>query len=322
MSAAGVALLCPGQGAQKVGMGRDLSEAFAEARSVFEEAFSVLGPGFRRAVWEGPDDGLRRTEHTQPALLVHSIAAWRVLETRGVRAGFAAGHSLGEYSAHVVAGSLTFSDALHLVRRRGALMQEAGEQRPGTMAAVLGLDAKAVADVCRATQEAGAGIVVAANLNSPSQVVLSGEIPAVEAASQRAKAAGAKRVLPLVVGGAFHSPLMEPAARGLREAIEAVAMQEARIPVVANATARPVQAVADIRRTLIDQLLAPVRWEESVRTLLDLGARHFVEVGSGNVLRGLVRAVDRSVTLTGLGTPAELPETLSALAQAGVEVQV
>jgi len=303
-------------------MGRDLADSFAEARHVFEEAFAVLGPTFRRVVWEGPDEDLRRTEHTQPALLVHSIAAWQVLESRGVRAGFAAGHSLGEYSAHVIAGSLTFADALQLVRRRGELMQRAGEERPGTMAAVLGLDAAAVEAACRATQEAGEGVVVAANLNSPTQLVLSGEVPAVEAAMQRVKAAGAKRVVPLVVGGAFHSPLMEPAARGLSEAIHAVPMQDARVPVVANATARPVQAVEEIRRTLVDQLLSPVRWEESVRTLLELGARTFVEVGSGNVLRGLVRAVDRTVTLAGLGSPEELPETLAALAQAGVVVQV
>jgi [acyl-carrier-protein] S-malonyltransferase len=322
VSANGVAILCPGQGAQKVGMGRGLAEEFAEARSVFDEAFGVLGSDFQRVVWEGPEEELRQTMHTQPALLVHSIAAWRVLEARGVRASFAAGHSLGEYSAHVVAGSLDYPDALRLVRRRGELMQEAGRLRPGTMAAVLGLGGDSVQAVCRATQESGQGVVVAANLNSPTQVVISGEIPAVEAAMQRAKEAGAKRVVPLVVSGAFHSSLMEPAAAGLTEAIQAVAVRDTQLPVVANATAEPVHTVADTRRTLIDQLLSPVRWEETVRRLLQLGARHFVEVGSGNVLRGLVRSVDREATLVGLGNPDELPQALAALAEAGVEVQV
>lgn len=317
MSSKGVVVLCPGQGAQKMGMGRALAEAHGEARSVFEEAFAVLGPEFRRVLWEGPDEDLKQTVNAQPALLVHSIAAWRVLEARGVRACYAAGHSLGEYSAHVVAGSLSFPDALKVVHRRGELMQEAGRQRPGAMAAILGLSGDATQAVCSAVRDAGEGIVVAANFNSPTQVVVSGEVAAVESAMQRAKQAGAKRVLPLVVSGAFHSPLMEPAAAGLREALEAVPLRDAAVPVVANASARPVRATADIRRTLVDQLLSPVRWEESVRTLLGLGARHFVEVGSGNVLRGLVRAVDRDVTLAGFGEPEELSETLAALAQAG-----
>ncbi len=302
-------------------MGQALAAAHAEAAAVFEEAFAILGDEFRRAVWDGPDDELRQTVHAQPALLVHSVAALRVLESRGVRGAFAAGHSRGEYSAHVAAGSLEFAEALRLVRRRGELMQEAGRLRPGTMAAVLGLDRDRVEAVCRATRDAGDGIVVAANLNTSTQIVLSGEVPAVEAAMRRAREAGAKRVLSLTVSGAFHSPLMEPAARGLREALARAEIRDAAFPVIANATAQPVRLAEDIRRTLSDQLLSPVRWEESMRTLLAAGAKLFVEIGSGNVLRGLVRA-DREAVLAGLSEPEDLATTLSLLSRGGAEVRV
>lgn len=320
MSRAGVAFLCPGQGAQQVGMGQALAAAHREAAVVFEQAFAALGPSFRDVVWEGPEEELRQTKNAQPALLAHTVAALRVLEARGVRASFAAGHSLGEYSAHVAAGSLKFQDALRLVRRRGELMQEAGRQRPGTMAAVLGLASDAVEAVCRATREAGEGIVVAANLNSPTQVVLSGEPGAVEAAMRRATEAGAKKVVSLTVSGAFHSPLMEPAAAGLKAALTTVDIRDAAFPVIANATARPVLVAEDIRQTLGMQLLSPVRWTESVQVLLESGVRVFLEIGSGNVLRGLVRAVDKKAVLAGLAEPEDLPETLSALSQAGLEV--
>jgi [acyl-carrier-protein] S-malonyltransferase len=303
-------------------MGQALAAAHREAGLVFEQAFAALGPAFRRVLWEGPEEELRQTRHAQPALLVHSVAALRVLEARGVRASLAAGHSLGEYTAHVAAGSLRFADALRLVRRRGELMQEAGRQRPGTMAAVLGLDAEAVGGVCRATREAGEGIVVPANLNSPSQVVISGEVGAVEAALRRATEAGARKVIRLTVSGAFHSPLMEPAAGGLKAALTAVEIRDAAFPVIANATARPVVVAEEIREALGMQLLAPVRWAESVRALLDAGARVFVEIGSGSVLRGLVRSIDRRAVLAGLSVPEDLPETLAALSQAGLEVQV
>jgi [acyl-carrier-protein] S-malonyltransferase len=317
-----IAFLCPGQGAQKVGMGQELAAAFPEARKVFDTAFATLGAEFEGAMWNGPEDNLRQTVNAQPALLVHSVAALRVLEARGLKADFAAGHSLGEYSAHVAAGSLEFEDALRLVRRRGELMHEAGNQRAGTMAAILGLEAKAVETVCRQIRESGGGEVVAANLNSPNQVVISGEVGAVETAMQAAKEAGARRAVPLDVSGAFHSALMAPAAEGLRQALAKVKLNDASFPVIANATALPVSSAEEIRRTLGDQLLSPVRWEQSVRTLLELEARIFVEIGCGSVLRGLVKAVQRDATLAGVEDPASLDATLTTLTGVGVEVVV
>jgi [acyl-carrier-protein] S-malonyltransferase len=317
-----IAFLFPGQGAQKPGMGRELAEAFPKAREVFAEAFATLGPEFERAMWEGPEDTLRQTLNAQPALLVHSVAALRVLEKRGLNAQFAAGHSLGEYSAHVAAGSLTFSDALRVVRHRGELMHEAGNQRAGTMAAILGIDAAAVEAVCRGVRESGGGEVVAANLNSPTQVVISGEVEAVETAMAAAKEAGARRAVRLEVSGAFHSALMAPANEGLRATLAEVKIRDAGFPVIANATARPVSAAEEIRKTLGDQLLSAVRWEESVRTLLDSEVRIFVEVGCGSVLRGLVKVVDREATLAGVDTPESLEAMLTTLSGVGVEVAV
>jgi [acyl-carrier-protein] S-malonyltransferase len=315
-----LALLCPGQGAQKVGMGRALATAFPAAQRVFDEAGAILGADFLRVVWEGPEEELRQTSNTQPALLAHSVAAIRVLEERGVRAAFAAGHSLGEYSAHVAAGSLAFADALRLVRRRGELMQAAGQARPGAMAALVGLGPAAAEELCRAARAAGAGEVVAANLNSPAQVVVSGEVGAVEAVMAQAKPAGARMVVRLEVSGAFHSPLMAPAAAGLAAALAAVPVRDAAFPVVANATAQPVREAAAIRAALGAQLLAPVRWEESMRRLLAEGAGAFVEVGSGKVLRGLLKAVDKEAPSANVDDPASLEEALGLLAGLGVEV--
>jgi [acyl-carrier-protein] S-malonyltransferase len=303
-------------------MGRELAEAFPEALEVFDEAFATLGGEFEKAMWDGSEDTLRQTINAQPALLVHSVAALRVVEKRGLGADFAAGHSLGEYSAHVAAGSLAFPDALRLVRRRGELMHEAGNRRAGTMAAILGLDAGAVTGVCRQVTESGGGEVVAANLNSPKQVVISGEVEAVETAMAAAKEAGARRAVRLVVSGAFHSSLMAPAAEGLRAALAEVEIRDARFPVIANATARPVSTAEEIRQTLGDQLLSAVRWEESVGTLLAADVRVFVEIGSGTVLRGLVKTVDREATLAGVEDPKSLESTLATLSEVGVEVVV
>lgn len=301
-------------------MGRALAESAPEARAVFDEASARLGPDFLSVVWEGPEEELKRTVNAQPALLVHSVAAIRVLERRGVRASYAAGHSLGEYSAHVAAGSLSFGDALALVRRRGELMQRAGEERPGAMAAVLGIDGETLTRLCREVGERGAGTVVAANLNSPVQAVLSGEPEAVAAASAAAKQAGARHVVQLEVSGAFHSPLMGAAADGLREALAAVAIRDAAFPVIANATARPVQRADEIRAALEAQLLAPVRWEESMRALLAARVTAFVEVGTGKVLRGLLRALDPAAASANVDDPASLDETLAFLAGRNAEV--
>ena len=320
MSRPTLAFLCPGPGAQKVGMGHALAEAFPEARAVFDEAASLLGEDFGRVVWQGPEEELKQTVNTQPALLVHSVAAARVLAAKGIRPSFAAGHSLGEYSAHVAAGSLSFPDALRLVRRRGELMQQAGIENPGTMAAVVGLPVDQVERVCREVREAGGGQVVAANLNSPVQTVISGEVPAVEQGMAAAKAAGARLVVRLEVSGAFHSPLMAPASEGLKRALAEVEIKDAAFPVIANATARPVSRAADIRAALEAQLLSPVRWNESMRALLDERVSAFVEVGTGKVLRGLLKAIDKEAPAGNVEDPASLAETLDFLSARGAEV--
>lgn len=291
-------------------MGRSLADSFPEARAVFEEADEVLGWPLSRLLWQGDEAELRRTENAQPALLVHSVAALRVVEARGLRGSFAAGHSLGEYSAHVAAGSLTFADALRLVRRRGELMARAGEERPGTMAAILGLDGQAVAAACAEVSE---GIVVPANYNGPGQVVISGTIAGVEAGMASARARGAKRVVRLDVSGAFHSPLMEPAAAGLAESLALAAIREARFPVVANLDASPVTRAEDIRDRLARQLLGAVRWEDSMRFLLASGVTAFVELGTGKVLRGLLRQIEPTAKSVNVDDAASLEEALASL---------
>lgn len=310
-----LAFLFPGQGAQAVGMGRALAEAFPEAREAFATADRVLGFGLSRLCWEGPAGELKKSVHAQPALLAHSVAAWRLVEAAGLAPDFVAGHSLGEYSACVAAGALAFEDALALTRRRGELMYEAGLARPGAMAAVLGLSREDVEAAC--AEAASAGIVRAANLNAPGQVVISGEPAAVDAACERAKARGARRAIRLEVSGAFHSPLMEPAAKGLAEALAGVTIRDARCPVVCNAWARPVSRAAEIRQALEEQLLASVRWEESMRWLLAQGVEGFVELGTGKVLRGLLRSIDASAASWNVEDPESLTATRAALAGAG-----
>jgi [acyl-carrier-protein] S-malonyltransferase len=306
-----LAFLFPGQGAQSVGMGRALAEADPDARAAFETADRVLGLPLSAMCWNGPEAELRKTVHAQPALLTHSIAAWRLLERAGVRPEWVAGHSLGEYSACVAAGALDFEEALRLTHRRGELMYRAGIERPGTMAAILGLAAADVEAACEAAS--GAGVVRAANLNAPGQVVISGEIEAVERACQIARERGAKRALRLEVSGAFHSPLMASAAAGLGEALERATLREARCPILANVSARPVRTADEIRTALRDQLLGAVRWEESMRYLLDRGVEGFVEIGTGRVLRGLLRTLGASVPSWNVEDPESLGATLEAL---------
>ncbi len=310
-----LAFLFPGQGAQSVGMGKALAEAFPEARDAFATADRVLGFSLSELCWTGPAEELKKSVHTQPALLTHSVAAWRMLETAGVTPDYVAGHSLGEYSACVAAGALSFEDALQLTRRRGQLMYEAGLARPGAMAAILGLSSEDVEAAC--AEASAVGIVRAANLNAPGQVVISGEPAAVDAACEKAKARGAKRAIKLEVSGAFHSPLMEPAAKGLASALADVTLRDARCPVVSNAWARPVQKASEIRRALEEQLLASVRWEESMRWLRAQGVEGFVELGTGKVLRGLLRTIDGAATSWNVEDPDSLAATRSALAGAG-----
>lgn len=292
-------------------MGKDLAEAFPAARETFAAVDAALGEPLSRLMWEGPEDRLQLTEHTQPAILTHSAAVLAVVGDHLGEVAAAAGHSLGEYSAYVAAGALPAVEGAKLVRMRGELMRDAGERRPGSMAAVLGLATEAVEGACReASRETG--VAVAANLNTPEQTVISGDPQAVERAGERCKAAGARRVTVLKVSGAFHSPLMEPAVPGLRAALAEAHFAEPRFPVVANASATAVRSATDARRLLAEQLTAPVRWVECIRQLAALapGAR-FLELGPGTVLGGLLKRILPEPHYVSLGSAAELKRFLA-----------
>jgi len=306
-----VAFQFPGQGSQAVGMGASLADAFPEARAVFQEADDVLGFELSRLCWEGPESELRSTENAQPALLVHGVACARVLVSGGLVPAVTAGHSLGEFTAHVTAGSLAFGDALRLVRVRGQAMARAGDERPGTMAAVIGLEEADVERLCEEVRQNGETLVPA-NYNAPGQIVISGSIKAVRRAAVEAKARGARMAVELQVSGAFHSPLMAAAVGPLAKALAEVEVREAGIPVVANVDARPVREPDAIRARLIDQVTGAVRWTECVRTLRELGARRLVELGPGSVLTGLLKRIDRSLEGIAAGTAAQVEEALAA----------
>jgi [acyl-carrier-protein] S-malonyltransferase len=293
-------------------MGGDLAQRFPVARDLFERIDTALGVALSRIMWEGPEAELVLTHNAQPAILAHSAAVWAVVGERlGRDSRVALGHSLGEYSAYVVGGALSAEAAALLVRRRGELMLEAGAARPGAMAAVLGLATDAVERVCREVSTPDA-VAVAANLNAPDQTVLSGDPPAVARAGEACKAAGAKRVIPLKVSGAFHSPLMRPAVAGLTEALAGVSMVEPRIPIVANASATPVTSVAEARGRLAEQLTAPVRWVACVERAAALApGATFVEIGPGNVLSGLVRKILPQAKAVTLGTADEVEQFLA-----------
>jgi [acyl-carrier-protein] S-malonyltransferase len=290
------AFLFPGQGSQYVGMAKDLYEQHPDARKLFDQADAIVGFPLSAVCLQGPEEELRQTRNTQPAIFLHSIIAARLY--RSEQASMAAGHSLGEYSALVYAGALTFEDGLRLVRLRGELMQQAGIEQPGTMAAVVGLEPSAIGDVCRIASDAG--IVQAANFNSPGQIVISGSVAGVRRAMELSKERGAKLVKELPVSGAFHSPLMESAKSGLRNALEKTSIHDASIPVYANVSARPVRKADEIRRLLNEQLTSPVRWEETIQNMAADGASTFVEIGPGKVLQGLVKRIRGDVQTRGI----------------------
>jgi [acyl-carrier-protein] S-malonyltransferase len=307
-----IAFVFPGQGSQEVGMGRELAEAFPECRGTFDEADRALGFALSEVVFNGPAELLTLTEITQPAILTVSIAACRLLEARGCRPGVVAGHSLGEYSAHVAAGTFAFADAVRIVHHRGRYMQEAVPVGTGAMAALLGIDEAAAVQAC--AEAADGAVVSPANLNGAGQVVIAGETAAVARAGERARRLGARRVIPLQVSAPFHCALMKPAEERLAPELRALAVQEPRVPVVANVDAEPKHRAADAIEALIRQVSAPVRWEATVRRLASDGVTAYVEVGPGTVLSGLIRKVARGATLLNLESPAGLAaiETLYA----------
>ncbi len=296
------AFVFPGQGSQYCGMGRDLYEQFPEARALMDRADSILGYPITEIMFNGTEEVLKQTRYTQLAIFLHSYAAATLLGRQGV--GMAAGHSLGEYTALCFAGSIGFDDAVRLVARRGELMQEAGQRNPGTMAAIIGMPDAALDSLLA---EAGtAGVVQAANFNSPGQIVLSGDIDAVRKAVELAPGKGARMAKELVVSGAFHSPLMKPAEKELAEALNATEIRDAEIPVCMNVVAGPVTEAAEIRANLIRQLTSSVLWSQSVLAMVEAGVTEFVEVGPQKVLQGLIKRISKSAATDGVDTAEQV----------------
>jgi len=307
-----IAFLFPGQGSQAVGMGKELAHNHSVARQTFEEADEALGYKLSEVCFEGPEEELRMTEITQPAILTASVAAWRVLQEKGLKPDFVAGHSLGEYSAHVAAGTLTFADAVRTVRNRGKYMQEAVPVGVGAMAAVLGMPLDRVSEI---TADAAQGEVCqAANINSPEQIVISGNTGAVDRAIHLAHHRGAKKAVHLPVSAPFHCSLMQPAQDRLAQDLGALSFQNPSHPVVCNVDAAAVGSAEAAREALIRQVTGAVRWEPSVRLLIEEGVGLFIEVGPGKVLWGLMRQIDRSKTCLTVGDEASLEKTLAQVA--------
>jgi [acyl-carrier-protein] S-malonyltransferase len=307
-----IAFLFPGQGSQFVGMGKELADNYPVARQTFEEADEALGYKLSELCFEGPEEKLKLTEITQPAILTASVAAWRVLQEKGLKPDFVAGHSLGEYSAHVAAGTLTFADAVRTVRNRGKYMQEAVPVGVGAMAAILGMSLDKVAKI--AADAAQGKVCQAANINSPEQIVLSGNAGAVDRAIKLATERGAKKAVSLPVSAPFHCSLMQPAQDRLAVDLAALSFQNPSCPVACNVDAAIVSSAEGSRDALIRQVTGTVRWEPSVRLLIEKGAGLFVEVGPGKVLWGLMRQIDRSKTCVTVGDEVTLQKTLAQVA--------
>jgi len=312
MNTAATAFLFPGQGSQSVGMGKDLTERFPLARKTFEEADEALGKKLSQLCFEGPEDQLRLTENTQPAILTVSVAAWRVLEEKGIKPGFLSGHSLGEYSAHVAAGTISFADAVRTVRNRGKYMQEAVPVGTGAMAAILGMNLDAVGAVCG---DASQGEVCEpANINSPDQIVISGHAAAVERAVKLAQERGAKRAILLPVSAPFHCSLMKPAQERLAVDLQKLKFAAPKISVVCNVYAKPVEDAESSREALVRQVTGSVNWSDSMQLLIARGVQTFVEVGPGKVLCGLMRQIDRSKKCLNVEDEVSLQKTVEYLA--------
>jgi [acyl-carrier-protein] S-malonyltransferase len=306
-----IAFLFPGQGSQSVGMGKELADNHPVARKTFEEADDALGYKLSQICFEGPEEKLKLTEITQPAILTASVAALRVLQEKGINPAYVAGHSLGEYSAHVAAGTLSFADAVRTVRNRGKYMQEAVPVGVGAMAAILGMPLEAVIEV--ANTAAQGEVCQAANINSPEQIVISGHAGAVNRAIPIATARGAKKAVSLPVSAPFHCALMQPAQDRLRADLQSLNFRNPSCPVVCNVDASPVTTGDAARSALVRQVTGAVRWEESIRRLINHGATLFIEVGPGKVLWGLMRQIDRSKTCLTVGDEASLAKTLTQI---------
>lgn len=308
-----IAFLFPGQGSQAIGMGKDLADQHTVARRTFEEADEALGYKLSQLCFEGPEEKLRLTEITQPAILTASVAAWRVLDEKGLKATFVAGHSLGEYSAHVAAGTLDFADAVRTVRNRGQYMQEAVPVGVGAMAAILGMASQKVAGVC--ADAANGEVCEPANINSAEQIVISGNSGAVQRAASLATERGAKRAVMLPVSAPFHCSLMKPAQDLLAADLQALTFRRPGVPVACNVDAALLEDGDRSRDALVRQVTGSVKWHQSIQLLIAQGVQRFIEVGPGKVLSGLMRQIDRSKSSTNVGDEASLQKTLGSLAQ-------